>query len=96
MKACALLPVFVPYDIPFKNIQDMAYGTNEIVTYGMRSLPYGIIYGGGDLQVYSENVWAVEGRSDVQDSNPDRDGAMDTCNGRKGGWKNLFGSGDWS
>ena len=36
-------PVFVPYDIPYKNIQDMAYGTNEIVTYGMRSLPYGII-----------------------------------------------------
>jgi len=39
-------PVFVPYDIPFKNIQDMAYGTNEIVTYGMRSLPYGIILKG--------------------------------------------------
>ena len=42
-------PVFVPYDIPFKNIQDMAYGTNEIVIYGMRSLPYGIISGGGNL-----------------------------------------------
>ena len=47
-------PVFVPYDIPFKNIQDMAYGTNEIVTYGMRSLPYGIISGGGFFIIISK------------------------------------------
>jgi len=48
--------VFVPYDIPFKNIQDMAYGTNEIVTYGMRSLPYGIISGGGNLTFHLSEI----------------------------------------
>ena len=49
----------MPYDIPFKNIQDMAYGTNEIVTYGMRSLPYGIISGGGFFILYRWR-WQVE------------------------------------
>jgi len=29
----------------------MAYGTNLIVTYGMRSLPYGIIGGGPQSNV---------------------------------------------
>jgi len=46
-------PIFVSYDIPLKNIQDMAYGTNVIVTYGMRSLAYGIIRGGSEVSDYS-------------------------------------------
>ena len=33
----------------------MAYGTNVIVTYGMRSLPYGIIIGGFTLRSNKES-----------------------------------------
>ncbi len=36
----------------------MAYGTNVIVTYGMRSLPYGIIFGGsGTLIALPKSVF---------------------------------------
>ena len=33
----------MPYDIPLKNIQDMAYGTSEITTYGIFKMTYGVI-----------------------------------------------------
>ena len=39
-------PIIVPYDIPLKNIQDMAYGTSEITTYGIFKMTYGVIRAG--------------------------------------------------
>ena len=36
-------PIIVPYDIPLKNIQDMAYGTSKITTYGIFKMTYGVI-----------------------------------------------------
>ena len=36
-------PIIVPYDIPLKNTQDMAYGTSEITTYGIFKMTYGVI-----------------------------------------------------
>ena len=45
-------PIIVPYDIPLKNIQDMAYGTSEITTYGIFKLTYGVIFAGMTVKGY--------------------------------------------
>ena len=44
--------IIVPYDIPLKNIQDMAYGTSEITTHGILKMTYGVIWAGRKAQAY--------------------------------------------
>jgi hypothetical protein len=50
-----VLPIIVPHDIPLKNIQDMAYGTSEITTYGIFKMTYGVISAG-----LPERVWITK------------------------------------